>query len=471
MSLNLFVERSKLGGAGKTKDIRSLVIEFESLDRSMNWKLNGVTKVSYIYDPATGKLASKAGVALTYGDANHKQAVTGMGANSYSYDANGSQVTRNINGQTFTLGYDAENRMVSVTGPSMNASFVYDGNGKRVKSVINGVGTVFVGNYYEVVGGAVTKYYFLGSQRVALRQGGALYYPLTDHLGSTSVTTDSLGNAVAELRYTAWGEVRYASGTTLSKYQFTGQYNEGELGLYYYNARWYDGSLGRFVQADSIVPPGAQGLDRYAAMANNPVRYTDPSGHMADEGDGGGCTNKIDCSGFTKFDFNKTIKNITPGGWKRSITISAGWGSNLNANGKKVPTVLFYGLSLVSDKDGGVQLYSETLDIEFAPTLELNPAEQALPSELFGAGVSATQGPIWKTDRTSFLTSNYEGEARSSGGGWGIITAEYYESFPKPNVKGVDIGISFGSPSVWSISTYAKPIFNIPRIDFTFWNP
>ncbi len=47
----------------------------------------------------------------------------------------------------------------------------------------------------------------------------------------------------------------------------------------YYNARWYDPALGRFAQADSIVPPGVQGLDRYAYVNNNPMRYTDPTGH------------------------------------------------------------------------------------------------------------------------------------------------------------------------------------------------
>jgi hypothetical protein len=50
----------------------------------------------------------------------------------------------------------------------------------------------------------------------------------------------------------------------------------------YYNACWYDPSLGRFVQADIIVPTSTQGTqawDRYAYVNNNPVRYNDPSGH------------------------------------------------------------------------------------------------------------------------------------------------------------------------------------------------
>jgi RHS repeat-associated protein len=51
------------------------------------------------------------------------------------------------------------------------------------------------------------------------------------------------------------------------------------FGLMFYNARWYDPALGRFAQADSIVPGGVQGLDRYAYVNNSPVVYVDPSGH------------------------------------------------------------------------------------------------------------------------------------------------------------------------------------------------
>lgn len=45
------------------------------------------------------------------------------------------------------------------------------------------------------------------------------------------------------------------------------------------NARWYDPSLGRFTQADTIVPDGVQGLDRYVYVNNSPMNYVDPSGH------------------------------------------------------------------------------------------------------------------------------------------------------------------------------------------------
>jgi hypothetical protein len=51
--------------------------------------------------------------------------------------------------------------------------------------------------------------------------------------------------------------------------------------LSYYNARWYDAKLGRFLSADSLVPgPGnPQAFNRYAYVFNNPLRFADPSGH------------------------------------------------------------------------------------------------------------------------------------------------------------------------------------------------
>jgi RHS repeat-associated protein len=76
----------------------------------------------------------------------------------------------------------------------------------------------------------------------------------------------------AEQRYKPWGEQRVESG----------------LSLYYYGARWYDPSLGRFLSADTIIPfqQGVIGWDRYAGMNNNPVRFNDPSGHGIDCGIG-----------------------------------------------------------------------------------------------------------------------------------------------------------------------------------------
>jgi RHS repeat-associated protein len=141
-----------------------------------------------------------------------------------------------------------------------------------------------------------TKYYYAAGQRVAMRvddgSTDVVSYLHGDHLGSTTLATDENGVEVPGSRtlYYPYGEERWsASGGDLpTDYGFTGQRQEQELGLYDYNARFYDPWLGRFISADTILPEpeNPQALNRYSYVLNNPLRYTDPTGHSADPGGG-----------------------------------------------------------------------------------------------------------------------------------------------------------------------------------------
>jgi RHS repeat-associated protein len=122
----------------------------------------------------------------------------------------------------------------------------------------------------------VVKYYLVGGQRIASRTGstGAVTYYYHDQLGSTIASSGG-----ESTRYWPYGTTR--SGGVGTAYQFTGQRREAALGLYFYNARWYDPLLGRFVQPDPLVPePGnPQALNRYSYVLENPIKYRDPTGH------------------------------------------------------------------------------------------------------------------------------------------------------------------------------------------------
>ncbi|MEW6033452.1 MAG: RHS repeat-associated core domain-containing protein [Chloroflexota bacterium] len=86
---------------------------------------------------------------------------------------------------------------------------------------------------------------------------------------------------VSSLRYFPYGSTRSSSGALGTDRKFTSQRLDLS-GLYYYGARYYDPQVGRFVSPDTIVPDPAnpQALNRYTYVYNNPLKYTDPSGHL-----------------------------------------------------------------------------------------------------------------------------------------------------------------------------------------------
>jgi RHS repeat-associated protein len=138
--------------------------------------------------------------------------------------------------------------------------------------------------------GAVWRsYYFAGAARIAMREdsdaGSEVIYLFGDHLGSTSLTYRASDQHVDRQWYKPWGEVRQVTGEMPTDYQYTGQRSAG-WGLYHFKARWFDSNLGRFAQADTIIPTMGFSIawDRYAGMTNNPIRFSDPTGHRPDDG-------------------------------------------------------------------------------------------------------------------------------------------------------------------------------------------
>jgi hypothetical protein len=125
----------------------------------------------------------------------------------------------------FDLTYDVEVKKNDVTF----ATFAYDGDGKRVRGVVNGITTAFIGNTYEWTGSASTsiKYYYAATTRIALRMGtgtDGLQYLFGDHLGSTSLSYQVDTSTTQKQLYKAWGEKRYPRGasTLLTKYYWFG---------------------------------------------------------------------------------------------------------------------------------------------------------------------------------------------------------------------------------------------------------
>jgi RHS repeat-associated protein len=108
-----------------------------------------------------------------------------------------------------------------------------------------------------------------------------LHYLYTDHLGSVSAIRQANG-AVQQTRYLPFGGYRAGSGPNpITSHAYTSQRENMDIGLYYYNARYYAPYLNRFISADTIVPnrEDPQSFNRYVYTRNNPLKYVDADGH------------------------------------------------------------------------------------------------------------------------------------------------------------------------------------------------
>jgi RHS repeat-associated protein len=107
------------------------------------------------------------------------------------------------------------------------------------------------------------------------------YYYHGDHLGNTNVITDSSGGVYQRIEYAPYGQQVVAPDNQELDTALNGHYFDPATSLYYFGARHYDPLLGRFVSADSqqSTDTAPIGLHRYAFNANNPIRFSDASGH------------------------------------------------------------------------------------------------------------------------------------------------------------------------------------------------
>ncbi len=166
-------------------------------------------------------------------------------------------------------------------------TFLYDGDGGRVKKTVGSDSTTYIGSLYEVESsGKVTKHFFAGANRIASSLQGIAGNPVIsyfhcDHLGSSNVVTNGSGVQTAYTEFTPYGSTFKQTGTYDPKFKFTGKELD-QSGMYFYGARYFDPQIGRFISADTIVqaPYDPQSLNRYSYCRNNPINYVDPTGNF-----------------------------------------------------------------------------------------------------------------------------------------------------------------------------------------------
>src|SRR5579883_267191 len=119
----------------------------------------------------------------------------------------------------------------------------------------------------------------LAGHLIGATDGTTTTFSLTDALGSVLLSFSQ--NAIlGEQIYGPYGASRYMAGNITTAKGYTGQFHDAVSGLDYYNARYYDPVVGRFLSVDS-VQGNMLGFDPYAYVGGNPETMSDPTGHWS----------------------------------------------------------------------------------------------------------------------------------------------------------------------------------------------
>ena len=253
---------------------------------------------------------------------------SGQSFTSITYDNNGNVETRNDGSTPVSFTYSGSNVPIAYTDNGVVDDMTYDRDGNNLGNYYNNPGAIsydpftlltqgiserdIVTDYFEYDGSkervlntydnggnqttilylhgtnpypleeqtsSSTDYYVYGpTGLIAFINGGATYFVLKDHLGSTEVVLNNSNSPQSWYSYTPYGGTWQStvSGGAGVAYEFTGQELEQGGDLYNFRAREYDPALGIFYASD----PAGQDFSPYMYVGGNPVTRIDKNGRF-----------------------------------------------------------------------------------------------------------------------------------------------------------------------------------------------
>jgi RHS repeat-associated protein len=175
-----------------------------------------------------------------------------------TYDAYGDAIW--TGGKTYA--YNSWLKLVSMNGGQV--ALRYDGLGELAAKTSGGVTTQYLVDdlsptgypqvVEELVGGAVTRTYTYGYERISqsqtLKNAWTPSFYIYDGQGTVRMLANLAGVVTDAYEYDAFGNLLAQTGTTPNVYLYRGERYDADLSLYYLRARWYNPVTNRFLSRD-----------------------------------------------------------------------------------------------------------------------------------------------------------------------------------------------------------------------------
>ena len=189
---------------------------------------------------------------------------TGTKETVYSYDANGNQISKTVEGKTEKNTYDGLNQLIGFTDGETTASYIYDADGLRQSKTVNGKTTNHIWDANKQIVADMdesdwynAEVYVRGTNLLAKfsKQSGNVktdyqYYTQNAH-GDVVNLTDADGAITKSYTYDAFGVEQNIDDADTNAFRYCGEYYDAETGTIYLRARYYSPTTGRFISRDT----------------------------------------------------------------------------------------------------------------------------------------------------------------------------------------------------------------------------
>ena len=294
---------------------------YDSLNRLEKVTEPSSRTTNYTFDKAGNRLteiilsgAVSVTTTYTYNEQNRlvstvKRSGTETITDTYRFDSNGNTVSKTTetvkpvatsasggfslekSGQSTTSNvtyykFDVWNQLVKTTTAKKTATYSYNGEGYRVSKTENERTTNYLYEADKVVletdveGNETARNIYGTNLLTRTAQNDTMNYMYNGH-GDVTALIGENGAIQATYYYDAFGNITEQTGDVNNSITYAGYQYDKETDLYYLNARYYDSKTARFLSEDTYTgdPNDPLSLNLYSYCVNNPITYSDPTGH------------------------------------------------------------------------------------------------------------------------------------------------------------------------------------------------